>query len=208
MIVCDIGNTHIKFKQNNKIFNLSFDEPMPKFDEKIHYISVCKKGEKILKQNYENTQDMSSIINFDTNYMGLGVDRAVACKYIKDGLIVDAGSAVTVDLVQNFKHKGGYILPGLKAYKKMYKNISQNLNYEQNFDFDIDKDTLPYDTASAISYGVIQSILLLIKNTAKKSKILITGGDGKMLSKYIKNTQYRENLVLNNLEQIIKENRC
>ncbi|OPX26615.1 MAG: pantothenate kinase [Campylobacteraceae bacterium 4484_166] len=206
MIVCDIGNTNIKFKQKNNIFILSYDEPMPKFDEKIYYISVNKRGEDILNKHFKNTQNLSHKITFHTKYNSIGIDRAVCCKYIKDGIVVDAGSAVTVDMMKNHSHIGGFILPGLKMYKNIYNNISTNLSKEINFDISL--ETLPLNTADAVSYGAMMATISPILTIANNQDIFVTGGDGKIVSKYIKNSFYSKDLILNNLEKIAKRFVC
>ena len=63
----------------------------------------------------------------------VGIDRLLAaCAAVeKYGdspmLIVDAGSAVTVDVVQNRTFCGGAILPGLRALSKTYPKLSEKL---------------------------------------------------------------------------------
>jgi len=206
VVFCDIGNTHIKFKQSNNIYICRYDDILPKFDEKIFYISVSKAGENVLKNNYKEIEDMSHDISFDSDYVGWGVDRAVVCSYIADGIVVDAGTAITVDSIADSHHMGGFILPGITTYKTIYAGISDKLNTKQNFD--IKSAVLPMDTDKAITYGIVQSIVQPIKNIAKNSTIYITGGDGEMLSRYIKGSIYKKNLLLENLEKIKKEKLC
>ncbi len=206
MVFCDIGNTHIKFKQSNNIYICKYDDILPKFDEKIFYISVSKAGENVLKNNYKDIENMSHDISFDSDYVGWGVDRAVVCSYIADGIVVDAGTAITVDSIADSHHMGGFILPGITAYKTIYAGISDELNTKQNFD--IKSAVLPMDTDKAITYGIVQSIVQPIKNIAKDDTIYITGGDGELLSRFIKGSIYIENLLLDNLEKIKKEKLC
>lgn len=179
---------------------------MPKFDEKISYISVSKAGEKILQSNYKDIENISDSITLCSSYRGLGVDRAVACRFLQNGIVVDAGSAITVDKIAANRHIGGFILIGIKAYKNIYKDISPSLDTKK--DFDIDTSVLPIDTITAISYGIVQAVVQPIVNIAKNSTVYITGGDGEMLSKYIKNSIYIKDLVLDNLEKITKEKLC
>jgi type III pantothenate kinase len=105
---------------------------------------------------------------------------------------VDAGSAITVDVMQNRVHLGGYILPGLQAYQECYGRISNALDVgiNPNIDFEI----LPQNTPDAISYGIIASITALLKETIR-DRVYFTGGDGKFLAKHFDNAIYDETLV-------------
>lgn len=58
----------------------------------------------------------------------MGLDRKIACAGLSDAVIVDAGSAVTVDIMKEGVHQGGIILPGLINLKKIYiSRFLQNL---------------------------------------------------------------------------------
>ena len=83
-------------------------------------------------------EDLEPRVRLDTNYRGLGIDRAVACLSVEDGLVVDAGSAITVDVIQGGVHLGGYILPGIGKYQRLYAAVSPRLKKAINFAVEID----------------------------------------------------------------------
>lgn len=199
MILCDIGNTYLHFYDFNKIWkNLPNNIDKKFLNSDIYYISVNSENEQKLLKKHKKSYNMAKIIELNTSYHGLGIDRKAACVCIQDGVIIDAGTAITIDVMENGIHKGGYILPGLASYTKSYKNISLALDKQINFGIDL--DMLPNDTQSAISFGVMRSIILSIKDTIRDKKAYFTGGDGKFLAKFFeKEGIYNEMLVFNGM---------
>lgn len=213
MILCDIGNTTFHFfdtkKQISKKFFLNEKLPEDLKKRKVYFISVNTKGTKKLKSFCKKSIDLSSYLDFKTKYVGMGIDRKFACSMYKNAIIVDSGSAITVDVMKNGKHQGGFILPGLKVLNDFYPRISQKL--EIDFDKKVNLKSLPQNTKDAISYAVLQSIVLPIKNEIKKYdklECIITGGDGKLLSKLISNSQYKKHLLFESMKEIINANNC
>jgi type III pantothenate kinase len=211
MILCDIGNTTYHFKTKNSNFKIGIKEPLTKikkFKTPIYFLSVNKKATKKLLKNFPKAIDISKFIHFETTYQGMGVDRQIVCKYIKDGIIVDVGSAITVDIMKNGEHLGGFILPGIGAYKRIYPNISKKLAFK--FDTDINLDKIPLITNDAINYSILNSIIAPIKNIYKKYKtpIYFTGEDSKLLLSYFEHIphKYKKNLIFNSMKKVILKN--
>lgn len=201
MILCDIGNTHFHFSYNGKL--IDSDKCKIK-QEKIYYISVNEEKTKELLKKNPTSIDLSNFVNFDTSYVGLGIDRIMACKTIENGIVVDAGSAITIDIMNNSVHLGGYIIPGINALNKTYSAISAKLDY--NFNMQIEREILPINTVDAISFGSIGMVINFIENVAKNKKLYFTGGDGAYLSKFFDNSIYIKDLVFRGMKQTIKEN--
>ncbi len=208
MILCDIGNTTFNFfdTKKNSLKKIYLDQKLLKKykDETIYFISVNKSATKKLKKYYKNCIDINTMFEFNTKYKGMGIDRQVACVLYDHSIIIDCGSAITVDVMKNGKHKGGYIMLGLKANENSFKSISKKLNFAFNKDVDI--SSLPQNTQDAISYSIKQNIVLSIEDTRKKYKDLkciITGGDGKIVQKYIKNSVYKKHLLFDSMKEII-----
>ena len=206
MILCDIGNTTFHFLINGKEKKYFLNEKLPNFNQRVYYISVNDSGTKNLKSSNDDVIDLENYLEFKTKYKGMGVDRKIACIANKDSIIVDAGSAITVDIMKKGKHKGGFILPGLKAVKDLYPNISPKLQFDFNPKVNLDK--IPLCTQDAISYAILKSIIQPIKNIKNKQQIIFTGGDGEFLSKYFKNSIYKKDLIFENMKRIIDANNC
>ena len=206
MILCDIGNTTFHFLVNEKHEKFSLNEDLPKFQETIYFISVNEIATKKLLNNYTTCIDLKEYLEFETIYEGMGLDRKIACIGYSDAIIVDAGSAVTVDIMKNATHKGGIILPGVNNLNNLYKQISSKLDYEINTKVNLDK--IPLCTQDAISYSILKSIILPIKELALKQQIIFTGGDGEFLSRYFDNCIYKKDLIFENMKGIINANNC
>ena len=91
MILCDIGNTTYHFLVNGKHKKYFLDEKVPKFDEELYFVSVNEKGTKRLLKKNPQAKNIKDILKFETIYQGLGIDRAVACSFQQNAVIVDAG---------------------------------------------------------------------------------------------------------------------
>lgn len=204
MILCDIGNTNATFFDGRKIWNLSINEfntYEPK--EKIYYINVNEKATQKLSNPL--FIDIGPYIKLNSTYIGLGVDRAAACYAINNGLIVDAGSAITLDLMANGCHIGGFIMPGITTTLSSLKNISPRLDIPLNSQVDL--ECLPQRTQDAISYGVIKPIVNLINDFASGKSIYFTGGDGEFLSRFFAQSLYDRMLIFRGMQRAINENK-
>ena len=206
MILCDIGNTTYHFLVNGKHKKYFLDEKVPKFDEELYFVSVNEKGTKRLLKKNPQAKNIKDILKFETIYQGLGIDRAVACSFQQNAVIVDAGSAITVDIMENGVHKGGFILLGLRRFMKSYPKISKKLKFD--FEKNINLDKIPLQTKDAITYAMMKSIILPIKEVSLNKNIIFTGGDGELLSKYFENSQYKKDLIFENMKRMIDANNC
>ena len=206
LILCDIGNTTYHFLVRDKHKKYFLDEKVPVFDEEIYFVSVNEKATKRLLKKNPHAKNINKLLNFQTSYQGLGIDRAVACSFQDNCVIVDAGSAITVDVMEEGIHKGGFILLGIRRFMKSYPKISKKLNFE--FEKEINLDKIPLRTKDAIQYAMLKSIILPIKEVSLNKNIIFTGGDGEVLSKYFENSVYKKDLIFKNMKRIIDANNC
>ena len=210
MILCDIGNTTYHFRVDKKSFKISTNESLkhlPQYKDAIYFISVNNKATKVFLKKYPLAINLKNTIDFTTAYEGMGIDRQVVCHYVKDGIIVDLGSALTVDIMKKGKHKGGFILPGIEAYKSIYPKISKKLSFD--FEKNINLDKIPLTTNDAINYAIFSAITLpIIKEYEKyKTKVYFTGGDKDLLKNYFVDipVKYKKNMIFSSMKKIIKE---
>ncbi|MDQ7061700.1 MAG: type III pantothenate kinase [Sulfurimonas sp.] len=137
MLLCDIGNTSYHFQNSSHDYKENVDTFKPSsIQEKVYYICVNPKLIKLL-QSLENWIDLSNFIDMKNYYESMGIDRIFACQTIKNGVIIDAGSAITVDVVNDGVFQGGFIYPGTVEMHEAYKNISSALDYPFNYEFDL-----------------------------------------------------------------------
>lgn len=212
MILCDIGNSTYHFFYNNQSLKFPVDknpvlQKSASLDSDcIFYISVNKEAEENLNNN-NHCIDLKKYAKLESKYdlIELGTDRIILCLSIENGIIIDAGSATTIDVVENNVHMGGYILPGLSSYQRAYASISSVLN--KQFNLGVPIDTLPLNTVDSMSGGMLHSTLTLIKSISKDKKIYVTGGDGKFFSRFFpKAGIYDKFLIFRGMKRIIEEN--
>jgi len=191
--LADIGNTHFHIYDGRQVEHLSYHDAIDKYRGKpLRYISVKSQIEKQIG-GVEGWENVSALIRLPGSYETMGVDRKALCLSHDNGIFVDAGSAITVDLMEQGEYKGGYIFPGIKAMLESYARISPAL--ETTLDEKIDLARLPLTTKEQISYGIIASIKTLIEKHQKKQPLYITGGDGRLLAGFFKDAIYDETLV-------------
>jgi type III pantothenate kinase len=201
MLLCDIGNTSYHFLDDTK----EYKEDAKNFDpatikEKVFYICVNPQAKSLL-QNLANWIDIAAFIDKTPYYATMGIDRIVACEYIQEGIVLDAGSAITVDLVKEGVFQGGFIYPGIRAMQACYTNISSALAYPFNFELDLGK--MPKNSTDAISYGYIKTLKGEVDALAHE--VYLTGGDARKFAKIFPNAVVDERLLFKSMQKIIKK---
>ncbi len=201
ILLADIGNTHFHIYNGKEVEHLSYDDAIEKYAKnEMCYISVKHTlGEKI--EHIKSWKNISSSMGIEGEYETMGVDRKALCLSHEDGIFVDAGSAITVDVVEAGRYVGGFILPGIKAYLQSYKSISPVLDI--SLDIALKLEELPTTTKEQISYGIIASIKALIEKHSKGKTLYFTGGDGKFLSSYFYQAIYDETLVFQGMQKAL-----
>lgn len=201
MLLCDIGNTSYHFLDNDRDYKedvRSFEPSLVK--ERVFYICVNQYLKERLKK-LPNWVDLSLYTSLSNYYETMGIDRVMACEALKCGVIIDAGSAITVDIVKNGKFEGGFIYPGVRAMGECYKNISTALDYSFNFEVDLDK--MPKNSADAISYGYLKLLYSEVKSYG--ADIYLTGGDAIKFKKIFTDAFVDEILIFKGMKNIMKK---
>lgn len=201
ILFADIGNTHFHICEGEKIEHLLPQEAIKKYHKrKLYYICVNSAIDEQIAYNplWENIAPLLSLKGF---YATMGVDRKALCLSHPNGLFVDAGSAITVDVVEAKEYQGGFILAGLKATTRSYTSISPVLDV--SLDKMIDLSHLPRTTKEQISYGIIAPIKALIDQHHQGRMLYFTGGDGKFLASFFEGAIYDEKLVFEGMKKAI-----
>ncbi len=237
-LIIDIGNTQIKTAVFNKkklleksvfskkdLFNNLSNISKKYFIDQSILSSVGKLNKKemdfIIELFNPLVLNHSTKLPFINNYATpktLGVDRialvaaAVEIFPSKNVLIIDAGSCITFDFVnQNKEYDGGAISPGIEMRYKAIHTFTANLPELSRSDKVPD---IGNTTKNAIHIGVENGIIQEIDGVinqykAKYSKltIVLTGGDVIFLAKNIKSTIFANpNFLLEGLNSILKYN--
>ena len=205
MILCDIGNTTFNCLINgNNVKFLLEDELVLDTKQQIYFISVNDNASKKLLSKYPNAINLANYFDIQTKYANsLGIDRKALIYKAYNKIIIDAGSAISVDIIKNGNHLGGFLMPGIKYLSSIYPTISDKLQ----FDFQIiNIDKLPTTTNEAINFGILNMLILpilKIKNIYNL-ELIFTGGDGKILADLLKQ-KYEQFLIFSNMKLLIKE---
>ena len=134
------------------------------------------------------------LINSYSDPARMGVDRWLAmlagrARYQGSLCVVDAGSALTIDLVAaNGRHEGGYIIPGAQLMERALLLDTDRVRFAEEPDYAI---TPGHSTAHAVRHGIARAqagaLLLALDRAAAGSsggvapQLLFCGGGGEML---------------------------
>ncbi len=201
MLLCDIGNTSYHFYDGVQHFKEETSDFNPaSLKQTIYYVSVNPKLEATLEA-LENWIDLRPYVAWDEYYVTMGIDRVMACEAIKNGVIVDAGSAITVDVVKQGIFQGGFITPGVKIMQETYVQVSPRLDYSFNFDLDLDR--MPKNSRDAISYGYLRTLYSEISR--HDGPLYITGGDARQIARLFDDAVIDDLLIFKGMNKIIQK---
>jgi len=211
-IYLDIGNSNAKWKFKGEYF----ENPTNEFNldklpnSSILWISNVSSFVIEDKSNItivESQKKYKSLVNSYKEPKNLGSDRwlAMIASYelsLGEGfIVVDIGSAVTIDLVDNTGiHLGGIIFPGLLKIRNTFEYFPVEKETNEQ---DIAQSTMEawsIGTLDLIVNGINQKIYEL-KQKIPHTKVYITGGGFADIEKFIDFPYvYHKNLVLDGLE--------
>jgi type III pantothenate kinase len=145
----------------------------------------------------------------------LGLDRialisnAVKQYPNKNVLVIDAGSCITYDFVNDkLEYLGGSISPGITMRFKAMHHFTSKLPLleKNNIDNFLGKSTQE-SMQTGVVYGVLNEIEGFINTYQKKYEhltVVLTGGDTKFLSKQLKSSIFaNQNFLLEGLNNIL-----
>ena len=199
MTLCDIGNTTADIYKNGICKKVNLVEFQPELlEDEVWYASVNHRVSETLT-SLQNWHDCTSLINWDKYYPTIGIDRILVCEAINDGIIVDAGSAITVDSMHQGVYQGGFISLGLRAAQEAYTRISPALS--MSFNFEVDLTIMAKNTPDAITLGFLGPLIQTIKSYGRP--IYVTGGDAHIFSSLLKEAIVDDTLIFKGMEKLI-----
>ena len=205
MLLYDIGNTNIKVYHDSQLERIKADKKVSFPKEKFYYICVNSAFHDKLEK-LENAINLEPEIKLDSKYVGLGIDRKIVCKAVDNGVIIDAGSAITVDVMRDGEHKGGFITLGLHTFEKSFATISDALIFK--LDETIDLAKLPQNTKDALNFATFHAVVASINAVRDDLPLFFCGGDGEKLMRFFEGAMFLEDLVFEGMKEVIKESRC
>lgn len=237
-LIIDVGNTRIKTAvfddskmiHNESLTNDSFVSEAKKIIKKYKCTNaIISSVGSVNKSQIDELRAEINLIELDYNTKvpfvnkyatpkTLGVDRialvsSAISKYPnKNVLIIDAGTCITYDFVNNEgNYYGGAISPGLQMRYKALNVFTEKLPLlEPSEKFELLGNSTETSIHSGIINGVINEIDGIIKQYRKKNTdltVVLTGGDVNFLSNRLKNGIFANpNFLLEGLNTILTYN--
>lgn len=207
-LLIDCGNTSIKYRtvsSKGHFDVLSYDQiinDVSNFSQVI-YSSVAHPPQlqtlleafainKIPCKKVVTEPQSFGIVCGYPKYQNLGVDRwlaiigASSIAPDEDLIVVDAGTAMTVDILTNDRvHRGGWIVPGLTLMQESIIVKAPGVFS----DTALTPEIFGLDTPTALFEGCLNSLIGAVKNAAalfesqfgRRAKIMFTGGDAEVI---------------------------
>ena len=213
-------------KINNKVLSSKFKSLLIDFKkvEKILFCSVVPKTfglikkfllKKIKKKCFEVKKlKLRSLINIKVNYKQVGSDRltnAISVLNNKDNfIIIDFGTATTFDVIIKNDYKGGIIAPGIQI---SLNTLIDKASLIPKITLKKNNNVIGNDTISAVRSGffwgysgLIDKIVnLIMKETKRSYKLIITGGYSELFKSSIKKKVIQDkNITIKGLIKISK----
>jgi type III pantothenate kinase len=165
-----------------------------RFSQKYFHISPIwvKAKDGCVKWNVKNPSEV-------------GADRvanvvAFVKEYGKNGIIIDMGTATTVDLVVNGSYEGGAILPGLfMMVHSLFRGTAKLPLVEvKPADFVVGKDTEENIRLGVVNGSVyaLEGIIGRMKEVYGDLPVVLTGGQSKIVKDMIKHEIFDEDLTI------------
>ena len=230
-LAIDIGNTslkkaifsnlhlnkinHINYSKDNFNKVLTFLQNDSKRFEKIYICSVVPELDNLIKRKFLKNNLcfikknlLKSYVHNTVNFNQLGIDRIINVlsankTYSKNKhfIIIDLGTATTLDIIINRKYFGGVILPGLTT---SYANLINLASGIKNIRLQETKDIIGKNTKGALLSGFNTGYKLMIDSYIKKVsskykqrfKVIITGGYASNIFNKQNKYEYKEDLTL------------
>jgi len=212
-IYLDIGNSYAKWKYEGKYFQIPTSELCIDKLPRLSKIWISDVSSNIPSRTNPNIllvkseQRYKSLINSYEKPYKLGSDRwlAMIASYEmspdKGFIVVDIGTAVTIDVVNNSGlHIGGVIFPGLYKIRKTFDNFPVSNEIKTSIISQSTKDAWSIGTLNLVVNGINKKIHD-IKVSEPDLDIYLTGGGFGELEKFLDFSYvYHKNLVLDGLE--------
>ena len=225
--VADVGNSRIKIACIQKstivpgtqsISNEEFIEnPIldQQFSDVIVFASVNTKISEVLRSNNENMRILEIgkeieilIKNKTQNPEQTGIDRLINCwaafeLYGKSAIVIDAGTAITIDYCNEYgEFEGGVIMAGYELQLRalnMFTSALPAVKFDENVYVNPIGRTTEEAMLAAVKYGIPGQIKACIdeisKHTGDKPRIIFTGGNSGNLENQLVEISEKKHMV-------------
>lgn len=231
----DIGNSTAKAvcfdeDQIQNVFKISstdlesiakkLNENIGKF-RKAYVCSVVSEVSEFIRNEWYDDVHVFSVKDIPEKFIGyktgktLGLDRFFAAyaawRITKEAtIVIDAGTACTIDVISgDGRYQGGVIMPGLKI---MADGLISKTSMLPETEFEIPNQWPPQSTKEALEWGITGSFMDAVKAHIGRhqekysvAKIVITGGDRKIVSQNIAHDGMYNELIPLGMKWLVEE---
>ena len=219
----DIGHSAVKWRTlDSEVFSQSVDKFSEKSlpDNQSVWLSAVAHPEivKAIEMEFSDVEVVKSLSHFGSltiaykEPLDLGSDRFLAMlgalKHFphRNLLIIDVGSALTIDVVNDSgEHQGGLIMPGLEAIRGSFAKFatnSQNLNLSS---LQTSTEEAWLSGTKAMFISTIKEQITGFEFEQQDGIVILTGGGvSNLISELPETVNYFNNLVLDGLESYSK----
>lgn len=213
MIAIDAGNTRFKAAliKNNIIMdfvhtdNFSGLSPfLEKYNDEIIWFSSVRNIELPYKKI---SHSIKFSLTYDYNkFENLGIDRICSSEAAfklsnrnNKLIVVDFGTATTINFIEQNIFLGGMILPGINT---MFSSLHNNTDLLPQIEMNDYKEFIGKSTKECIASGVVNSHIALIENAIRRftkndsPELFITGGNSIYFKDKFPNAKFEPHLVL------------
>ncbi len=204
--------------------NLKFLESKKYNFDKVVFCSVVPRVFKFVKNFFENSHKikcfelkklyLNNLVNIKVNRKQIGSDRLANAISVLDKknnfIVVDFGTATNFDVVISKNYVGGILAPGVQL---SLKSLSEKASLIPKIHLKKTKHVIGKNTSSALRSGffhgysgLIDNIIkLIIKQSQKQFKIILTGGYSYLFKDSIKGkVLVNKDLTINGVLKVAK----
>lgn len=211
-LLLDIGNTNVKVA--NSLVNGKDVGSVAVFETMTDFLDTEPKAKRIVFANVANAGNEKMLAEYCTsrgiealevktepeafgircayeNYSTLGVDRWMvvlgAAQFSKDpSIIIDIGTAITVDFLEGDRHVGGWIAPGFSLMKdsliKNTSNVFADAQFPEQLEIGTSTESCVNQGCLAAIHSIIDSAIAKFSANNEKISIFLTGGGAKFIN--------------------------
>jgi len=219
----DIGHSAVKWRtHDSEVFSQSIDKFSEKSlpDTQSIWLSAVAHPEivKAIEMEFTDVEVVRSVSHFGSltiaykEPLDLGSDRFLAMlgalKHFPDRnlLIIDVGSALTIDIVNdNGEHQGGLIMPGLEAIRGSFAKFATNSQILNSSNLQSSTEEAWLSGTQAMLISSIKEQITSFETEQPEGIVTLTGGSVRsLISELPETVNYFDNLVLDGLESYSK----
>jgi type III pantothenate kinase len=219
----DIGHSAVKWRtHDSEVFSKSIDNFSEKSlpNSQSIWLSAVAHPQIVeaINMKFSDVEVVKSLSHFGSltiaykEPLDLGSDRFLAMlgalKHFPDRnlLIIDVGSALTIDIVNDSgEHQGGLIMPGLEAIRGSFTKFATNSKNLHSSNLQSSTEEAWLSGTQVMFISSIKEQITTYKTEQPDGIVTLTGGSVRsLISELPETVNYFDNLVLDGLESYSK----